>query len=413
MLTQIASAGKRLQVFRALRHRNFRWLWFSIATQAIGMGMQFLILGLLALQITKSSSQLGLVIFSYGVPNLSFVMFGGIIADRMDRRRLLITSQTAVTILILFLAILTITDLVAIWHVYAVAFLLGTIQALNQPARMAIVTNIVPREDIMNAVALTLAMANTGRIIGPAVAGGVIELAEDKIGPALFLNAGCYAIGPLCLSLLRDVTQQKVAREANIIRDLQVGLRYVWSTPVALTVIGIGFAFAFFGWPYIQVMPAFAKDVLEVGAGGAGLLVTAVGIGSTVGNLTLASLGNFQRKGWLLIGALILFSLALFLFAWSSWFWVSWSILLFAGMGGMSYVSMGTIVLQLNVPSEVQGRVLGIWSAGAATVQVGALPMAVVGDFNWQIAIAGGAILCLTATLWLGVWRPTFRHLRL
>ena len=412
MLIQIASAGQKLQVFRALRHRNFRWFWLSAATQAAGLGMQFLILGWLVLDITESSSKLGLVIFLYGMPNLSFVLFGGIIANRFDRRKLLMATQIAVAILIVTLATLKSTELVEIWHIYSIAIILGTIQALNHPSRIAIVANLVPREDIMNAVALTMVVTNVGRIIGPAMAGGIIELVG--LAPALYLTAGCYAMGSICISLIRGVSQQRVARELNILRDLLVGLRYFWSTPVALTVIGIGFAFSFFAWASVHVMPAFAKEVLEVGAGGAGLLVTAIGVGSALGNFTLASLGNFQRKGWILIGALLLFSLSLVLFAWSPWFWLSWVILVFSGIGGMSYISMGTTVLQLTVPSELQGRVFSLWSGAAAFAQVGALPMAVVGDvFNWHIAVAGGACLCLMATLLLGVWRPTFRHLRI
>ena len=176
--------SQRLQIFSAFRYSNYRWFWLNGATQAMAQGMQFLVLGWLVLDITGSSYQLGLVIFVFGVPNLLFAMLGGIIADRADRLRLLITTRLGVFLLIFALAILRITDLLEVWHIYTVVFLLGTIQALNMPARMAIVPDMVERHDMMNAIALHTMVNQTGQIIGPAVAGGIIELAG--LGPALF-----------------------------------------------------------------------------------------------------------------------------------------------------------------------------------------------------------------------------------
>ena len=147
MLAAIASASKKVQAVRALRHPNFRWLWLSTSAQAVGRGMQFLTLGWLVLELTDSSIQLGLVIFLYGIPNLSFVLFGGIIADRINRRMLLITSQGTVTLIIFVLATLTLLGLINLWQIYVGSFLLGTLQALNTPSRMAIVSALVDRED--------------------------------------------------------------------------------------------------------------------------------------------------------------------------------------------------------------------------------------------------------------------------
>jgi MFS family permease len=394
---------------RALRHRNFRWFWISAAGQAVAQGMQTLILGWLVLELTSSATQLGLVVFLYGIPNLSFVMFGGIFADRIDRRKLLVGSQAAVTVVIFALATLTITHLVVVWQVYVASFILGTLQALKMPARMAIVADLVEREDIMNAVVLNSAVMSTGRIIGPALAGGIIEL--TGIGPALHLNASFYFISTVCLFLISGMLQQKVTEKTAVLQDILAGLRYCWSTPVVFTVIGIGFAFGFFGMPYVQVMPAFAKEVLDAGAGGAGLLLTAASIGSLLGNLALAALGNSSHKNWLLLGSILTFGVGLFLFALSPWFWLSWTILLLVGIGSM--VPLGTTVLQLTVPSEMQGRVLSLWYVSAALMSIGSLPMAVVADtFGWRIAIGGGAALYLLVALWLGVWRPTLRHLK-
>ena len=192
------------------------------------------------------------------------------------------------------------------------------------------------------------------------------------------------------------------------------GLDYFIKTPVALTVIGVGFAFGFFGMPHVQVMPAFAKEVLGVGAAEAGLLITAAGLGSLLANVFLALLGNFRRKNLLLIGSVLLFEFSLFLFAWSQWFWLSWGILLFVGVGSIGYISLGTTVLQLTVPSELQGRVMSLWYVSAGLMFIGSLPMAVVADFvSWPLALAGGAVVSFAFTLWLAIWRPTLRRLQI
>ena len=398
-------------MFGALRNRNFAWFWLNGATQAMAQGMQFLILGWLVLDMTSSSSQLGLVIFAYGVPNLVFALLGGIIADRADRLRLLISTRLCVSALIFALAILRITDLLAIWHIYTIVALLGTLQALNLPARQAIVADLVDRGDMMNAVALHTMVNQTGQIIGPAAAGGIIELVG--IGPTLVVNAVLYLSGIVFLLLIRGMPRQPAASGATFLADLWAGLRFVRSSAILYTVIGMTLAFAFFALSFRQVMPAFAKEVLEIGAGGTGLLLLAVGLGSLLGNLILAALGDFRRKARLLIASVLLQSVVLTLFAWSPWFWASWVILLFVGATSFGFfVPLVVTLIQLNVPPELRGRVLSILGLAPAVHYVGALPLAVTADvISWPIAVTGGAALSLLVALWLGVWRPVLRRL--
>ena len=373
--------------------------------------MQFLVMGWLVLELTPSSSQLGLVIFLYGAPNFGMLVFGGLIADRLDRRRLLMTTQAAAGLVVLLLAAAVFADRAAMPHVYATAFVLGVIQGLEMPGRMAIVADLVPREDIMNAVALNSAVMNTGRIVGPAVAGAVIDLAG--LGPATIFNGSCYLLSFLMMSRMQPRSRVRADVGTSPVRELGEGLRYFASTPIVFTIIGIGFAYGMFASPYLQVMPAFAKQVLDAGAGEVGLLIAAAGVGSLVGNIALASLGDFEHRNRLMIGTLVMFPTMLLAFAWSPWFWLSWAILLFVGMASMSYVSLGTTVLQLTVPSDLLGRVMGFWTIGAAFVYVGALPMGVAADWwTWPIAVSAGAGLFGLVVLWLGIWRPTLRRMR-
>ncbi len=408
-LAQILAIGRKIQTFRALRHRDYRWFWIGANAQALARGMQFLILGWLVLELTDSASRMGFMIFLYGIPTLGFVLFGGTFADRFDRRVLLMLTQALVGVLVLGLAVLQTAGLVVLWHTYAAAFVLGTLQAINTPARLAIVRDLVDQDDLMNAVVLNSAVMNSGRIIGPAVAGGVIELAG--ITPALYLAAVCFGIGTVTLLLVHPAPMPSRGARPNILAELWGGLRYCWSNPVTFTVIGIGFAFGFFAMPYAQLLPAFAKLALNTGAGGAGLLMTGAGIGSLSGTIIMASLGNTPHKNYLLLACIFLFGISLFCLAWSPWFWLSWAILYLVGLG--SIVPMGTTVLQLSVPTELQGRVMSVWYVSAAFMFIGSYPMTLVAEhLSWAVAFAGGAGIYLTVAFVLGVCRPTLRRLR-
>ena len=378
--------------------------------QAAGQGMQFLILGWLVLRITDSSAQMGLVIFLFGVPNFALLLFGGIVADRLDRRLMMMTTQSVVAVALFLLAFVEMADLVTLWHLYVVAFFLGTVQGLSMPARLAIVADLVDRKDIMNAVALISAVMNLGRIVGPALAGWIIDAAG--IGPSLIFNASCYLVGTLLLGLIHVGATPRSAEPRTVLGDLAQGINYARSTAVAFSIIGMGWAFGFFAMASTQILPAFAKEFLETSASGAGLLISAVGLGSLLGSLALASLGDSPNKGRLLLGTAIIFIAALLLFAWSTWFWVSWVILLFAGAGSMGFISMGTTLLQLTAPTELHGRILSLWLLSAALNYIGALPLAVAADaLSWPISIAGGSALFLLVVLWLGVRPPALRRL--
>ena len=397
-------------MFSALRYSNFRWFWLNGATQAMGQGMQFLTIGILVLDSTDSSYQLGLVIFAYGVPNLAFSLVGGIIADRTDRLRLLVSTRVVESGLILALAILKLSGVMELWHVFAVSALLGTVQAINGPTRMALVADLVDRKDLMNAVALHTMVNQSGQIIGPALAGGVIEIAG--VGNALVANAAMYLFGIAFLLLIKGLVAMPEAPKKAVIRELREGLQCVRSTPVLYTVIGLALAFTFFGMSYRQVLPAFTKEVLDVGAGGTGLLWLGAGLGSLLGSFLLASLGDFKRKSWLLLASLLLLCVFLIAFAWSPWYWISWILFFFVGtMSTGLFWPLANTLVQLNVPSELRGRVLSILQIAPAIHFLSALPLAVAGGLvSWSIAVTGAALMVLLVTLLLGIWRPTLRR---
>lgn len=410
MALQLAATLSSTQALGALRHRNFRLYWFAGMGQAAALGMQFLILGWLVLELTRSPTQLGIVIAIYGAPNLAMLMFGGIFADRVDRRWLLFYSQTIVAALIFGAATLTLYQLISIWHIYGISFVLGTIQGLNMPARMAIVPDLVGKDDILNATSLNMAVFNTGRIMGPSLAGWIIQYVG--MGHALYFNAICYALGSVCLLMMTGVESRSHNDDANILRDFWDGIKFARMTPVAFTLVGMSFAFGFFGAAYVQVLPAFGKEVLRLNADGAGFLLTVAGLGSLAGNIYLASLGNAKHKNWLLLGMIILFGVSLFFFALSSIYPISLALLFLTGIGFTGFISMGTTILQLSTPPELRGRMMSLWLIGAAVHYIGAWPLGTVGEYwGWPMSLGGGALAMLAMVFWLGIMRPTLRRL--
>lgn len=411
MASRLAERVTSLQAVSALRHRNFRLYWFSGMGQSAALGMQFLILGWLVLEITDSPAQLGLVVAIYGVPNLAMLMFGGIVADRLDRRWMLFYSRLIVTALVVLAATLTLTQVINIWFIYVISFTLGTIQGLNMPAQMAIVPDLVEEGDILNATSLNMAVFNTGRIMGPSIAGWIIQ--QVGIDYALYFNAVCYVISCIFLFTMTGVSSRAQAEPTNMARDFADGIRFVASTPIAYTMVGLSFAFGFFGAAYVQVLPAFGKEVLELKADGVGILLTVAGLGSLAGNMFLASLGNTSYKNWLLLGMIILFGFTLFLFALTPVYALSLVLLFFTGVGFTGFISMGTTVLQLSTPPELRGRMMSLWLIGAALHYIGAWPLGAVGEYmGWAVSLGGGALIMLAFVLWLGILRPTLRQLK-
>ena len=245
------------------------------------------------------------------------------------------------------------------------------------------------------------------------------------MGQALYLNAACYAISCLFLLLMKGAEFRSRAGGsggsgrsvgsggANILGDFWEGVRFVSATPIAFTLVGMSFAFGFFGAAYIQVLPAFGREAMELNADGAGFLLTVAGLGSLTGNVFLASLGNARHKNWLLLGMIILFGATLFMFALSQIYIVSLALLFLTGVGFTGFISMGTTVLQLTTPHELRGRMMSLWLIGAAVHYIGALPLGAVGEhWGWPTSLGGGALIMLAFVLWLGIFRPTLRRLR-
>ena len=393
-----------------MRNRNFRWFWLSGLGQSNGQGMMLFTLPWLVLSLPGSSlSQLGIVIALQGIPMFAFLLFGGVLADRMDRRLMLIVGQTVMITNISILATLTITDAVQVWHVYLTSTVTGLVQGFTMPARGSMARFLVDREDIMNAVALNSMLMNTSRIIGPAIGGGVIALMA--IGPALYVNAGMYALGVTGLFFVRVTFPQQSHAGGSPFSAIASGVRYIVSTPLVLVLVGLTLSLGLFGMPYAPLLPAFAKEILELEAGQAALLLTVTGVGSLTGNIGLAFMGDPPHKNLWAIGLLLLFAVMLFIFAVNPVYALVFPILFLAGLGSTTFIAVTNAMVQLTVPREYLGRVVSFTQMGMALMLIGSLPMGLLGDaFGLRTALAMGATALLAVALLIGIVFPPLRR---
>jgi MFS family permease len=363
-----------------------------------------------------------LTISLYGLPNIAFLMAGGIIADRMDRKLLLMVTQAMVGAMIAGLAALTITENVALWHIYLSAALLGVLQALNMPARLAMLADLVGERRLLDAVAQFNAAQHAGRIVGPPIAGVLID--QWGLGLVLVLNAACYGASVLLLSMVRGAYRSPGAGRQPLLRHIGEGLSVIRDTPMLLTVLVMTCFFGGFGMAHLQVIPAYAKDMLDSGASEVGLLLLGSGIGALIGSMTLTLMHRAWLYRWLLF-CLITFTVLLTLFAWSGafddltgsswngWFWVTWVFVLLVGVVAIGWVwPLTTTIMQLSSPAEVRGRVLGVLHLVPGFHFLGAWPLTLAAaGIGWPLAITGAAGICLLVTLSYGVARRAGREL--
>lgn len=403
------------------RIADFRWYWFCSNTQSVGQGMQFFALVWLVLDLTGSSLQLtGVVVFLYGIPNTVLLPLGGVIADRFNRKYLLMATQAGVGIVIGGVAILTMAEAISLWHIYLAVALLGVLQALNQPARVTMLSDLVGQGSLLDAIAQFNAAVHIGRIVGPPLLGVLIDgipfIADQfdiwSIGTGLLANAAFYGFSVLLLVPIRWTSSAEAPAREPLVQNFINGMSVIKNSPVLLTVIVLACSFGGFGMSHLQVIPAFAKEQLDSGATRAGVLLLASGIGSLLGNIAITFMHRAWLYRWLLV-CIGVMAIALTAFGWSSSFWVAWALFLILGVVSLGTVwPLSTTILQLASPAEVRGRVMGILHFTPGFHYLGALPLSfVAAATGWPQAITGAAGLMLSVTLWFGLGRSAGRTL--
>jgi len=345
--------------FRALRHRNFRLWFFGQLTSLVGTWMQTIAQNWLVYQLTGSAWDLGLLNFVGAIPLVPLTLHAGAIADRFSKRRIIFLAQVSMMILAFILAILCATGMVRLWHVLALALLLGAAQAIDIPARQAFVIELVGREDLANAIALNSGTFHGARVIGPAIAG--ILVATLGVSGAFFLN-GVSFLAVLGALFLMDATRiQRAKPDEKSGTDLWGGVRYIAGNRAPGGIVLLISLTAFLAVPYYVLVPIFAKEVLGGGAGMYGGLMSAAGVGAVLGSLYAASGGAVRRKGSLLTAGSLSLSVLLLLFSLSRSY--PGAILLLAAIG-FAFVILNApanSLLQSLVPDHLRGRVMALY----------------------------------------------------
>ncbi|MFL5807658.1 MAG: MFS transporter [Roseiflexaceae bacterium] len=399
------------QTFAALRHRNYN-LWFrGQIVSLMGTWMQQTAQGYLIFELTRSPAYLGYVGFAAGVPAWLFTLYGGVVADRVEKRKLLLATQTSMMLLAFILAALVFSGLVQPWHILVLAFGLGIANAFDAPARLAIVSEMVSREDLTNAIALNATMFNTGSAIGPAVAG----LAYALVGPAW-----CFTINGLSfIAVIAALLMMKVAPRATPTRrgtawaELLEGLRYIIAEPAIRTLMLLVATTALFGISSSTLFPAWAVQILGGDATTTGLLQSARGLGALISALLIASLGRNNFKGRLLTIGSFVFPLLLLVFALIRWLPLALLVLLGTGMAVILIMNLANALVQMLAPDALRGRIMAIYSLTFfGLVPVGALWAGASAEyFGEPSTVAIGAAISLAVAGLLWVFAPWLRRL--
>jgi len=397
-------------IFRSLRYRDFALFWTGNFLSNIGTWMQNLALGWLILLMTNSPFLLGLNGFLSQSPALVFSLPGGAIADRLNRRKMMITTQSALMLLALVLAVLTSAHWITIGGILLIGLLSGVASALNSPAYQAMVPDLVEREALMNAIALNSAQFNMSRAIGPTIAG----LALGLLGAAgcFYLNSLSFLPLIVALVIIRVGPPHASEEGPSVWQAMLEGLRFVRAHRLLIILLSIPTFLSVFTLPFIVLMPVIARDLLGVGASGLGFLMAGAGVGAVIAALTLAAQGDIEHKGRYILSSSAILSLALILLSQARSFWWAFSLLVVLGFMMVGALALTNTTLQLASPPHLRGRIMSMYNltvlgfAPLGNLQVGAVAEAL----GTRFALALGGAICLIYFLIVLALLPRLRE---
>ena len=354
-MTALRSAGTR--TFRSLRIRNYRLFFFGQLVSVTGTWMQTVAQTWLVLSLTGSGVDLGITVALQFLPMLLFGLWGGLLADRSDKRKLLIGTQVAGGLLALVLYGLVVTDTVELWMVYGMAFLLGVVTMIDMPTRQSFVTEMVGPDEVPNAVGLNSAMFNTGRILGPAAAG--ITIASLGIAPAFLANALSYLAVIAALVAMRTDELFRRERPARRRGEVRAGLRYAWADATLRSTLLLVAVLGMFGFNFVVLLPLLARFTFGGGAGLYSVFTALMSLGSLVGALIAASRARPTRT--LLLGSGIAFGVLMLATSAAPTAWLTGVLLVGVGLSVMLFLATANTTLQLHSDPAMRGRVMALY----------------------------------------------------
>jgi MFS family permease len=381
----------------SLKHRDFRLLFFGTSLSHVGDFVQAMAQSWLVWTMTGSPFLLGLVGFCQALPRLLLGAVGGAFVDRVERRRLLLSTQILAMIQAFIFWALVYFEQIQFWHVAVLVLFLGTVNTVNQTARHSLINNLVPRADLMNAIALNSSMANLAKIAGPSLGGVLISVIG--VAGCLFVNAVSFlAIIVTLLVMVFPSGKTKNSDEEPFWEEVREGYRFLRGERRLFALILLTYGVALVGTPYSRFLPVIATDVLHAGASTFGLLLAAPGVGAVIAGLGIASLGRLRRRLHFVVMSVYAFALFLVLFSFSRWLPLSMLFLVLVGASNIAFRAVANSIVQMETPPHLLGRMLslffmdkGMWSFG--TLFIGSVAH-VIGTPN---AIAVSGVCCAVA----------------
>ena len=396
-----------------MQYGHFRYYWLALLASATGhqMLLQFT-LGWLLYKITGEVLDLAFLGMAIAIPALILNLAGGVLADRLEPKYLVAAAQAISATVVALLAVLVLTNQVNMSHILVAAVIIGALQAFDRPSRSSVFPRLVERKHIVNAVAMESIVWNGVRILGPVLAGFVIE--RVSIEASMFISAATFYLMGAIISVLR--MRPRPPATGQVLRQVGDSIRYIRQNPIFFYVMLLTFCNSLFGMAYIGLMPEFAEEVLGVGAGEIGLLLGALGVGAILGNWVIGNLKHGFPKGKLILAGAFLYGLFQILFAVAAsqqQYGVSMGILFLVGVSNSLYWVGGLSTLQELVPDQLRGRVMGLYGATWSLGSLGMAQGAFVADHinaPWAVGIGAG-ILAAVAVL-VFAFRPEIRTLR-
>ncbi|HEX8069346.1 MAG TPA: MFS transporter [Pyrinomonadaceae bacterium] len=412
-----APARRGGEMFRALRHRNFRLFWAGAFLSNVGTWMQAVAQAWLVYELTNSPFWLGFDAFLATAPGLVLTLLGGVFADLMDRKRLLLLTQVGAGLTALVLATLQATHVLQWWMILCASFVTGCCMSLAAPSYQAITIDLVGREDLANAIALNSTQFQLSRVLGPVLAGPALRY----FGAAgcFYANGFSFAAVVVALMLLQLPASRIAHRPESFWRDLLAGVRYVRQRRRIFMLLLISACVSLFGAPYFSLLPVFARDVLKMGEVGLSLLGGMAGAGAFFGALVITYLGNFRHKGWFVLGGAWAFAVCLVGFALTDSLAVALAFLFAMGFAIVCSVAVTNTLLQQLVSDEMRGRVMsmfilsfiGAMPLGNFLAGTGASHLAYRGLLGAQTTLAIGGVLIALIVGYIGLRNPRLRAL--
>jgi MFS transporter, DHA1 family, staphyloferrin A biosynthesis exporter len=389
---------KNVQTFESLKLRDFRLLWLSQLNTGLGGWMDQTARSWLVYSLTHSAFQLGLINAVRGIPMIFFGAVAGVLADRYGRKIQLIVAQAIYFVLNILLATLVITGRIEVWHIYVTGFFAGAVWAFQQPAGQALISDLVDEKHVLNAVSLNSAGQNMSRIVGPSLAGLLIQFLG--VGFSYYFQAAMYVIAIVWTSqmqvpkTLAPVKFTPAPQRQPFFPSLREGFNYILSHRVILALLVLALTTNFLGAPYLSLMPIFAIDVFHGNAGTQGLLLTMGGVGAIVGALAIASMGRAQTNIKMLFGGAAAYGLCLIIFSRSSVLAMAMGATFLSSCLFNMYLAQAQTLIQTTTPGGIRGRVLSVYYMSNGLMPLGSLMIGAIAAIlgaPWAVTIMGMA----------------------